>query len=143
MATSEPVLGRQKSREGLDLELTERSAKPKPSTTACSVQVITSGPEFGNSNPQQKQVQFEDQKQQFGNQEDRVESDSAPQRCIGRAGTKYHKSKGDPCPDPLVASQNYEEFLAEHTPTTPVTATRRRLASVSDGSRKPYINLPR
>ena len=33
MATSEPALERQKSREGLDLELTERSAKPKPSTS--------------------------------------------------------------------------------------------------------------
>ena len=45
------------------------------------------------------------------------------------------------CPDSLVASQNDEEFLPDHTPTTPVTATRRRLASISDGSRKPYINL--
>ena len=36
MATSEPAQGRQKSREGLDLKLTERSAKPKPSTSAAS-----------------------------------------------------------------------------------------------------------
>lgn len=137
MAASEPAVGRQKSREELDLELTERShVKPKASTTACSVQVLTSEPEFGSSKPQQKQVQFKDREQQFDDQEGRLESD-AP-RCIGRAGT-YHNP--DPCPE-FTASQNDEEFLsADHTPTTPVTATRRRLASISDGSRKPYINL--
>jgi hypothetical protein len=141
MATPEPAVGRQKSREELSLELTDLrtgSAKPKPTqTAACSVEVITSGPEFGEpeSKPQQKQVQFhiEDQEQQFEGEEQRLEYD-AP-RCIGRAGT-YHNP--DPFHQPELVTST-EEFLQDHTPTTPVTASRVGISC--DGSTKPYINL--
>jgi hypothetical protein len=132
MATPEPALGRQKSREELSLELTDLktgSAKPKSTqTAACSVKVITSGPEFGESEskPQQKQVQF-----QVEDPELRLESD-AP-RCIGRAGT-YHNPDLQPEFSIVTSTEEFQDH-------TPVTASRGRLASISDGSRKPYINL--
>ena len=127
MATSEPVLGRQKSREELELTGLNIGAKPTTTsittTTACSVEVLTSGPPFGESRPQQK-VQF---------QEQRVEDDGSV-RCIGRAGTVHN-------PDPQPEFVTSEEFF-DHTPT-PGLETRGRLASESDGpkTKKPYINL--
>ena len=123
MATSEPVLERQKSRE--ELELTGLKTTAKPTTTACRVEVLTSGPPFGESKPQQK-VQF---------QEQRTEDDGP--RCIGRAGTVHN-----PDPKPEFSLTITEEFL-DHTPTPGPGEIRGRLASESDGPKpkKPHINL--
>lgn len=127
--TSGPACGRQRSREGLELAELNNTGATTGTAAVCSVDVITSGPPFGESKSKPKgtkQVQFEDEDPQ------RTESDGP--RCIGRAGT-YHNP--EPTPEFLASA---EELL--NTPTTPVGEARGRLASISfDGSRKPYINL--
>ena len=134
MATSEPEFGRQKSREELELpELKSGDKLYKSTTTQCSVEVITTGPPFGE--PDSKQLQ---QKVQFSNdqaeQPERLDFDGP---CLGRAGTVHN-----PNPPELVAS-TADEYLSERTPTTPRVAgpPRDRFVSISDGSKKPYINL--
>ena len=123
MATSEPGLGRQKSREELELTELKTGAKPTTTTAVSGGHVLTSGPPFGESKPQQK-VHF---------QEQRTEDDGP--RVIGRAGTAHNPN---PNPESLTSA---EEFL-DHTPT-PGPETRGQLASESDGpkTKKPYINL--
>lgn len=139
MATSEPEFERQKSREELELPELKSGAKPyKRTTTQCSVEVITTGPPFGE--PDSKQQQHLQQKVQFSNdqaeQPERLDFDGP--RCLGRAGTVHN-----PDPPELVASAADELYLSERTPTTPGVAgpPRDRFASMSDGSKKPYINL--